>query len=139
MASTGDLAQCQIRKFARLSAVKSSVHALQQQQSGASTQLSAFSTRLGNLEDTIAIIGQRIADALAERDLNQIHPVNQGCVKVPRELSVSCLPELAMFLVLSGTLNVANYSYIIVNFIIIIFECTMYNKHTRANCPMQHC
>ena len=135
MASTGDLAQCRIRKFAQLSAVESSVHALQQQQSGASTQLSAFSTRLDNLEDTIAIIGQRIANALVERDLNQIHPVNQGCVKVPRELSVSCLPELAtLLLLLSGTLNVTNYSYII-----IIFECTMYNKHTRANCPMQHC
>ena len=72
----------------RLSAVESAAHALQQQHSEASTQLGAFSTRLDNLEDRIC---QRIADALAERDLNQTRPVNQSCAKVPRELSVSLL------------------------------------------------
>lgn len=78
----------------RLSAVESAVHALQQQHSGASTQLSAFSTRLDNLEDRI---GQRIADALEERDLNQTRPVNQSRVKIPREVSVSCLPGQSIF------------------------------------------
>ena len=72
----------------RLSAVESAVHALQQQHSGSSAQLSAFNTRVDLLEERI---GQRIADALVERDLNQTLPASQGRVKVPREVSVSCL------------------------------------------------
>ena len=76
--------------FRRLSAVESAIHALQQQHSGASAQLSAVNTKIDLLEERI---GQHIADALVERDLNQTLSASQGRVKVPREVSVSCLQD----------------------------------------------
>ena len=75
----------------RLSTIESAVHALQQQQSGASAQLGVFSDKLDLFEERI---GQRIADALQERDVNQVRPIYRGQVKIPREVSVGCLALL---------------------------------------------
>ena len=71
----------------RLSTIESAVHALQQQQSGASAQLGVFSDKLDLFEERV---GQRIGDALQERDVNQVRPVYRGKVKIPREVSVRC-------------------------------------------------
>lgn len=55
--------------------VEAAVHALQQQQSGASAQLNNFRTRLDILKDRI---GQRIVAAVAERDANVPHHTSRS-------------------------------------------------------------
>ena len=77
----------QTRDDRRLNTIESAVHALQQQQSGASAQLSVFNEKLDIMEERI---GQRIANTLQERNTNPVQPMYRGRIKVLREASVGC-------------------------------------------------
>ena len=83
--------ECQLKKnkpeIIDLNTIESAVHALQQQQSGASAQLSVFNEKLDIMEERI---GQRIANALQERNTNPVQPMYRGKIKIPREVSVGC-------------------------------------------------
>lgn len=114
----------------RLTSVEAAVHVLQQQQSGASAQLSDFSSRLDIFEDRI---GRQIADALAERDVNVPRYTCRSRGKVPREVSVSCwLNECDEWMIVCLLLGNFQQSFVLQKPLVVCRNSAVANVHCHA-------